>query len=63
MDIVKDLAPSETKEETAYRVRTGDVGALTTLGSFVCTKWKRRMMVINLDRMAPCVGTARYQRP
>jgi hypothetical protein len=32
-NIVEGLAPSETKEETAHRVRTGDVGAPATLGS------------------------------
>jgi hypothetical protein len=42
-------APFVTEEETAHRVKAIDVGALTTLGSFACTKWKRRMMVIHLD--------------
>jgi hypothetical protein len=35
------------KKETTHSVRTGDVGALTTLGSSVCSKQKRRMMAIN----------------
>jgi hypothetical protein len=30
--------PPETKEEIAHRVRVIDVRALTTLGSFACTK-------------------------
>jgi hypothetical protein len=60
---VEGSALPKTKEETAHRVRTGDVGALTILGSFVSTKRKRRMMVINLDRLAPCVGTARDEQP
>jgi hypothetical protein len=38
-----------------------DVGSLTTLESFACTMLKRRM-VINLDRLAPCVITAQDER-
>jgi hypothetical protein len=57
-DIVEGLASSETKDETAHRVRAGDVGALATLGSFVPTDWKSIMMVINLDWLAPYEGTA-----
>jgi hypothetical protein len=44
--------PFETKEKTAHRVRAGDVGALTTLGTFARTDQKRKMIVIRLDRMA-----------
>jgi hypothetical protein len=50
---------SETKEETAHRVRAIHVGALTTLGSSECTNQKRRMMMmIYLDHLAPYEGTA-----
>jgi uncharacterized cupin superfamily protein len=48
-DILEGSAPSETKEESAHRVRAGDVGATTTLGSFACTEQKRMMMVVHLD--------------
>jgi hypothetical protein len=41
------------KEETAHRVRAGDVGTVATLGSFAATDQKSRMMVINLDQLAP----------
>jgi hypothetical protein len=41
------------EKETAHRVRARDVGAPATLGSFVPTDWKNRMMVINPDRLAP----------
>jgi hypothetical protein len=55
---VEGSAPSETKEETAHRVGTINVGALTTLGTFGRTKL-RKMMVLNLDRLAPYQGAAR----
>jgi hypothetical protein len=48
---VKGSVPLETKGETARRVRAWDGGALTTLGSFACIE-RKRMMVINLDRLA-----------
>jgi hypothetical protein len=41
------------KEETAHRVRAGDTGTLAALGSFAATSRKSRMMVINLDQLAP----------
>jgi hypothetical protein len=47
-DIMEGLVPSEMKKETAHKVEAEYVGALTTLGTFVCTDW-RKMMVINLD--------------
>jgi hypothetical protein len=46
-DIVEWWAPSEMKEETANRVRVGDVGTPATLGSSHHTD--RRKMVINLE--------------
>jgi hypothetical protein len=61
-DIVEGSAPTDMKE-TAHRVRAGDVSAPATLGSFVPTDRKSRMMVINLDQMAPSVGTAWDKRP
>jgi hypothetical protein len=41
------LAPSETKEETAPRVRVADIRASTTVGTFARIKRKRRMMVVH----------------
>jgi hypothetical protein len=38
---VEGSALFETKEETAQRVRAGDVGALATLGTFALTVWKK----------------------
>jgi hypothetical protein len=61
--IVKGSAPSETKEETAHRVRAGDVGALATLGSFDPTDRKSRMLVINLNRLTPYEETAQGEQP
>jgi hypothetical protein len=43
------------KEETAHRGAI-NVGALTTLRTFAPTDWKSRMMVINLDWLAPYQG-------
>jgi hypothetical protein len=72
-DIVESSAPSEMKDETAHRVRAGDLEVLATLGSLpaptermifnVCIllcvmMWKRRLMVIHLDQLASCQGTA-----
>jgi hypothetical protein len=57
------MAPSEMKEETAHRVRAGDVGASATLRSFACTEWKRRMMVIHLDQLSPYEGAAQDEWP
>jgi hypothetical protein len=34
---VEGSAPSETREKTTHRVGAGEVGALTTLGTFVLT--------------------------
>ena len=42
----------ELKEKTAHRVRAGDVGALTTHGTFAHTDQKRKMIVIRLDKLA-----------
>jgi hypothetical protein len=44
-DVVEWSAPSETKEETAHRVRAGDVGALATLGGLP-TPTKRRIFIV-----------------
>jgi hypothetical protein len=33
-------------QSIAHRVRAINVGVFTTLGSFACTDWKRKMMVI-----------------
>jgi hypothetical protein len=70
--------PSETKEETTPRVRAGDVEAPASLGSLpapterriciVCIlwcviMWKIWLMVMHLDWLVPCEGTARNERP
>jgi hypothetical protein len=39
-----------------------DVGALTTLGTSGLTDY-RKMMVINLDQLAPYEGAVRDQQP
>jgi hypothetical protein len=36
-DIMEGPAPSETENETAHRLKSMDVGALTTLGTFAPT--------------------------
>jgi hypothetical protein len=74
---VEWLAPSETKEEAAHRIRVGDVRIPVTLGSspaptkrrifIVCIllcvmMWKRRLMVVHLDRLADR-ATERKVRP
>jgi hypothetical protein len=56
LEIVDGLAPSEIEKETAHRVRDEDVGAPATLSSFSSTNWKNRMMMINLDQLAPYQG-------
>jgi hypothetical protein len=61
-DIVEGFAPSETKEEAAHRARAGGVGALITLGSSGHNN-RRKIMVINLDLLAPYEGTARDEQP
>jgi hypothetical protein len=49
---VEGSAPSEKKEEPANKVEAGNI-ALTTLGTFVPTNQKSRMMGIHLDRLEP----------
>jgi hypothetical protein len=49
------------KEEAASSLRVINVGALAT-GTFGLTNL-RKMMVINLDRLASYEGTARDERP
>jgi hypothetical protein len=56
------MSPSEIKEETAHRVGAVNVGALTTLRTFGRTN-RRKMTVINPDRLAPYEGTAQNERP
>jgi hypothetical protein len=58
-DIVEGSALSKTKEEltTSFRVGAIDVRALTTLGTSDHTNG-RKMMMVNLDRLAPYQGTA-----
>jgi hypothetical protein len=62
LDIVEGSAPSKTKEVTTSSLRAMDVGALMTVRTFACTDQKK-LMVINLDRLAPYEGTARDERP
>lgn len=49
-----EAAPSETEKETAYGVRTMDVGTLTILGTFDPTQ---------PDRQAPYERAVRDERP
>jgi hypothetical protein len=60
---VEGSAPSRTTEETAHRVRAGVVEALTTLRTFATTDQKSRMMVINLDQLAPYQEAAQDEQP
>jgi hypothetical protein len=75
--IVEGSAPSESKEETAHRVGTGDVGAQATLGSFartdrkkdlyylhpvMCHDVERKMTVVHVDQLAPYQGAARDEQ-
>jgi hypothetical protein len=64
-DIVEGSAPCETKEKTTYNssLRAMDVEALTVLGIFALTDRKDRMMMTNLDQLAPCEGIAQNERP
>jgi hypothetical protein len=68
LDIVEGSAPSETKEEAIKSSSSAmDIGALTILGSFARTD-RRKMVVINLDRLHPMrksckeVGVCMYER-
>jgi hypothetical protein len=59
---VQELATSEVEKETAHGVRVMDVGALTILGTIPRTDQKSKMMVINLDQLAPYDGTTQDGR-
>jgi hypothetical protein len=64
LDIVEGSATSETKEETICDgVTSGSVGALTTIVTFAPTDRESRMMGMNVYRLAPYQGAARYERP
>jgi hypothetical protein len=54
---LEGLAPSKTKKGANSSLRARDVGALTALETFASTD-QRKMMVINLDQLAPYEGTA-----
>jgi hypothetical protein len=54
----KWLAPSETKEYTAHRVRAGDVRILANLGTFAHIIQQRKIIVLHLDQLAPNEGAA-----
>jgi hypothetical protein len=62
-NIAEELALSETEKETAHGVKTKDTGVLSTLGTLVSTDRKSRMMMINLNRLAPYQGAARDEYP
>jgi hypothetical protein len=51
-NIVEEPATSKHKKKTAHGVRAMVVGTWTILITFPCTD-RRKMMVINLDRLAP----------
>jgi hypothetical protein len=55
-------APSGTKEETAHSLGAINVGALSTLETFGLTN-RKKMMAINLDRLAPYQVAALDERP
>jgi hypothetical protein len=55
--------PSETKEEITSSLRAIDVRVLIILGSFSPINRESRMMVINLDRLAPYEGTGQEKQP
>jgi hypothetical protein len=74
---VEGFVPSETEEETAHRMRAGDVGVPATLGGLyaptegrtfiLCNLlwamvWKGRLMVVRLDRLVPYEGIAQGER-
>jgi hypothetical protein len=61
-NIVEEPVTSEMEKETTYGVSAMDVGALPILGTFT-RKERRKMMVINLDRLAPYEGTTRDEGP
>jgi hypothetical protein len=62
LDIVEGSASSKMIEGAAHRVRAIDVGALTT-PRILPHRWKRWMMVVHLDRLAPYQGPAWGERP
>jgi hypothetical protein len=61
---VQGSATSITKEDTFNnRLRATKVGALTILGTFAPSDQKSRMMVINMDQLAPYQRAARDEWP
>jgi hypothetical protein len=63
-DIMKQSAPTQTKEETTSSLRARDVGGLVILGIFARSTRKRtKMMMVHLDRLLPYQGTARDEQP
>jgi hypothetical protein len=62
VDIVEELATAQAKEETTSSLRAIDVGASTTLGTFVCTK-RRKMTVVHTDQLTPYQEAAQDQWP
>jgi hypothetical protein len=56
------VAPSETKEATNSRLRAMDVGALTSLGTFVRTRLEEKR-VVHLDRLTPYQGAFWEEQP
>jgi hypothetical protein len=61
MDIVEGLASFKMKEEHAISLMVIIVGPFTTLGTF--GRSSHKMMVIKLDQLVPCEGTAWDERP
>jgi acetylglutamate kinase len=63
LDIVEGLFLSKMKEETTNNsLRAMDIGALIIVGTFACTN-QGKMMVINLDQLAPYEGTTQDEWP
>jgi hypothetical protein len=60
---VEEQATTQAKEEATSSLRVRGVGVLITLGTFACTKQKRRMMVVHLDYLAPYQGATLDEQP
>jgi hypothetical protein len=60
---VKTYCNTECQNILQHRVTARDVAALAILGIYASTDQKRRMIVINLDQLAPCEGVAWNEQP
>jgi hypothetical protein len=60
---VEESTTAQAKEEATSSLSARDVGASTILGTSARTDWKRRMMVVHLDRLALYQGAFQNERP